>query len=84
MDDECQFECPNCNTKDQYKFLAKHNGYRPVLWCVECDGLFSSRVLDRVYSLGRQHGLAVGERVERLRQQKLAVGESLGNGITRI
>ncbi len=59
-----QFECPNCGTKSQDRFLAYHNEKRePILECTKCKSRFSSRVFERLYYMGRQQGqtLAAGE-----------------------
>ena len=50
-----KFECPNCNTKSQDRFLAMHDD-KPLLQCTNCDSRFSSRVIERIYYMGLSHG----------------------------
>ncbi len=58
-----QFECPNCGTTNQNHFHGSRGNdvaafNTSLMECCKCGSKFSSRVLDRIYFMGYQHGRA--------------------------
>ena len=51
-----KFECPNCGCHNQNKLLADKVDDQPRLLCGNCESLFSSPVIDRIYYMGYQQG----------------------------